>query len=133
MWKTMFTLMKNNTGAVAPWEARPAKKGAYQAGQVLTVSGGMLAPITTLSTKTPEFLCMQSKTVEEAGDSLNVVAIDKDTVYEADLIDNASGLNLGEKMAVAAGGLGVTTGAGTFFVLDWDGIEIGDRVRGRFI
>ena len=49
----MFVPVKSNTGAMLPWEYLGAAADTYQAGQMLTVTGGKLAKLSGASTTTP--------------------------------------------------------------------------------
>ena len=58
----MFVPVKSNTGAMLPWEYLGAAADTYQAGQMLTVTGGKLAKLSAASTTTPPYLCMADVT-----------------------------------------------------------------------
>ena len=49
----MFVPVKSNTGAMLPWEYLGAAADTYQAGQMLTVTGGKLTKLSAASTTTP--------------------------------------------------------------------------------
>ena len=43
-----FIPVKSDNGAVLPWEYMPAAAGTYQAGQLLSMSGGQLAALSRI-------------------------------------------------------------------------------------
>ena len=95
----MFVPVKSNTGAMLPWEYLGAAADTYQAGQMLTVTGGKLAKLGAASTTTPPYLCMADVTEVQVGED----------------------------------GLTVAQGSGTFELVDVEGTQAGDTVRGRFV
>lgn len=129
----MFLPHTSDHGAVLPWEYMPAAAGTYQAGQLLTVSGGQLAAISAASATTPGYLCMASVTVE-AGGNVPVTRITDDQIYETTLSAAADSAAIGTKLRISAGGLQADAGAaGTFEITYIDGTAAGDMVRGRFV
>lgn len=129
----MFLAVKNDTGAVQPWEYLAAIAGTYKAGQLLRWDSGCLWPIDDACTNTPPYLCMADVTVEDDG-IVPVVRVSGDTVYETQLSANAAHAEPGVKLQVSAGGL-LADGAaeGTFEIVTLDGPDKGDTVRGRFV
>lgn len=129
----MFLPHTSDHGAVLPWEYMPAAAGTYQAGQLLTVSGGQLTAISAASATTPGYLCMADITVE-AGDNVPVTRIQDDQIYETTLSAAATAAVIGTKLRISAGGLQADAGAtGTFEITYIDGTAAGDMVRGRFV
>lgn len=131
----MFFPIKNDSGAVLPWEYLAAEAGTYQAGQLLNLdtSTGYVEAISAEQTTTPPYLCMADITVADAGTPIPVTRISRDSIYETTLAAAASGTVTGGKLQVASGGLQATTGAGTFEVVALDGTQSGDTVRGRWL
>ena len=131
----MFFPIKNDSGAVLPWEYLAAEAGTYQAGQLLNLdtSTGHVEAISAEQTTTPPYLCMADITVADAGTPIPVTRISRDSIYETTLAAAASGTVTGGKLQVASGGLQATTGAGTFEVVALDGTQSGDTVRGRWL
>lgn len=129
----MFSPHKNGTGAVLPWEYIPAAAGTYEAGQLLTVTGGKLAAIDAAITTAPPYLCMGSITVED-GEDIPVTRITDDMIYMSTLSAAAEAAVVGTKLRISAGGKEVDAGAaGSFEVVALDGNQAGDIVYGRFI
>ena len=128
----MFSVHKNDTGAVAPWEYLGAAAGTYAAGQALTVTGGKLAAIAAASKTTPQYICMSDITVA-AGELVPVIRVANDTIYETKLTAAAEAATVGTKLEVSAGGLGVdAAAAGTFEVTYIEDTAEGAAVYGRF-
>lgn len=129
----MFSIHKSDTGAVQPFEYLNAAAGTYQAGQMLTVTGGKLAVISAASKTTPQYLCMANITV--TGDELVAVTrVKNDVIYETQLSAEAAAAVVGSKLEVSAGGLKVDAAAeGTFEVTYLAGTAAGDTVYGRFV
>ena len=128
----MFRVHTTDKGAVQPWEYLPAAAGTYQAGQMLTVSGGKLAAISAASAKTPEYLC-QAEVIAEDGQVIPVTRVANDAIYETSLSAAAETAVMGTLLRLSAGGLEVDGGAaGTFEVVRLDGKEKGNAVYGRF-
>lgn len=129
----MFSFHKNGTGAIVPFEYIPAAAGAYEAGQLLQVADGKLAPISAAQTTTPPYLNMGSITVED-GECLPVCRIMDDMIYVTTLSAEAASAAVGTKLRISAGGKEVDGGAaGSFEVVALDGTAMGDIVYGRFI
>lgn len=128
----MFVHCKGDTGAVPPWEHLRAAAGTYQAGQLLTVSGGKLAAISGALDTTPPYLCMAERTVED-GELLPVTRVSRDYIYETTLAAAAAGAAVGGMLQIASGGLKAETGSGTFEIVSLSGTAAGDTVRGRFV
>ena len=129
----MFLAVKNDTGAVQPWEYLVAAAGNYKAGQLLTVDGGLLKAVDAASATTPPYLCMADATVE-AEEVIPVVRVTGDTIFETQLSAAAEGAKVGTKLQVSAGGLLADAAAeGTFEIVTLDGTAEGDTVRGRFV
>lgn len=128
----MFTPYARDTAGALPWEYYPAAAGTYVAGQLLKISNGQLAAVSTASTTTPPYLCMADATVE-AGGMLPVVRVKHDTVFETTLSAAAESAAVGAKLQVAAGGLQANAATAGSFELVWaEGTEAGSTVRGRF-
>lgn len=131
-----FIPVKSDNGAVLPWEYMPAAAGTYQAGQLLSMSGGQLAALAAASTTTPPYLCMADKTVK-AGEPLPVTRISHDHIYETQLSAAAADTQIGDKLQVAAGGLKAavpgTGSSGTFELVSLEGTAADDFVRGRWV
>lgn len=129
----MFSPHTSDTGAVVPFEYMNAAAGTYQAGQMLTVTGGKLAAISAAHKTTPQYMCMANITV--TGDELVAVTrVKDDVIYETQLSAEAAAATVGSKLEVSAGGLNVDAAdAGTFEVTYLAGTAKGDTVRGRFV
>ena len=127
----MFLPIKSDTGALLPWEYLGAAAGTYQAGQLLTVTDGKLAALTAESTTTPPYLCM-ADVEAQAGQIIPVTRVEPGYIYETTLAGAYEGAQVGVKVQVAADGLTVEEGAGTFELVEVTGTQAGDRVRGRF-
>lgn len=129
----MFYPHSNDTGAVAPWEYLPAKAGTYQAGQLVNAASGKITPISAASKTTPGYLCMANVTLAD-GETLPVVRVQKNTIYETRLSAEAASAGAGTMLEVSAGGLQVDgTAAGTFEVVYIEDTAAGGLVRGRFV
>lgn len=134
----MFLPVKSDTGAVLPWEYLEAGAETYQAGQLLAISDGKLAKVTTL-TEVPAYLCMANKTVaaEDEGTTnalLPVTRIQEGAIYETTLSAAAEGAKPGVKAQIAEGGLETDgTEGGAFELVQVFGTAKGDTVRGRWV
>lgn len=128
----MFVPVKSNTGAMLPWEYLGAAADTYQAGQMLTVSEGKLAKLGAASTTTPPYLCMADVTATE-GQVIPVTRVEGAFLYETTLSAITADAKPGAKMQVAEDGLTVSQGAGNFELVDVEGTQKGDTVRGRFV
>lgn len=129
----MFRPHTSNNGAVLPFEYLPAAAGDYEAGQLLKVTDGKLAPIDAASTTTPAYLCMGKHTVAD-GENLPVTRVSDDVIYETNLGAEAADAVIGTKLQISAGGLTVDAGAvGTFEIAFIEGTAAGSVVRGRFV
>ena len=80
----MFVPVKSNTGAMLPWEYLGAAADTYQAGQMLTVTGGKLAKLSAASTTTPPYLCMADVTAAD-GQVIPVTRVEGAFLYETTL------------------------------------------------
>jgi len=121
-----FVHIKSDTGAVPPWEYKPADAGTYQVGQLLGVTDGVLTALAVFD-ETPPYLCMREDTIE-AGTILPVTRVSDDYVYETTLADGSEP-EIGDKLQITADGLQAEEGDGTFEVVLIDG----DRVHGRWV
>ena len=128
----MFVPVKSNTGAMLPWEYLGAAAGTYQAGQMLTVSNGKLAKLGAASTTTPPYLCMADVTAAE-GQVIPVTRVEGTFLYETTLSALYADAKPGVKVQVGEDGLTVAQGSGTFELVDVEGTQAGDTVRGRFV
>lgn len=128
----MFVPVKSNTGAMLPWEYLGAAADTYQAGQMLTVSEGKLAKLSGASTTTPPYLCMADVTAAE-GQVIPVTRVEGTFLYETTLSALYADAKPGVKVQVANDGLTVSEGSGTFELVDVEGTQKGDTVRGRFV
>lgn len=128
----MFVPVKSNTGAMLPWEYLGAAADTYQAGQMLTVTGGKLAKLSAASTTTPPYLCMADVTAAE-GQVIPVTRVEEAFLYETTLSALYADAKPGAKMQVADDGITVSEGAGNFELVDVEGTQKGDTVRGRFV
>ena len=128
-----FIPVKSDNGAVLPWEYMPAAEATYKAGHLLTVSGGKVTALTNASATTPPYLCMADVTVATAGDPIPVTRVSRDWIYETELNAALSTAAPGVKVQVAADGVSVATGKGTFELVSVEGTAKGDRVRGRWV
>lgn len=128
----MFLPVKSNTGALLPWEYLGAAADTYQAGQLLTVTGGKLTKLSGVSTTTPPYLCMADVEAGE-GQIIPVTRVEGAFLYETTLSAAYSDAKPGVKMEVAADGLTAAQGSGTFELVEVSGTQAGDTVRGRFV
>lgn len=129
----MFRHHSSIIGAVLPFEYLPAAAGAYEAGQLLNVSGGKLVAISAASKTTPPYLCMGKHTVAD-GENLPVTRVTTDVIYETELSAEAQTAVVGTKLEISAGGLMADgAAAGTFEVVFMEGTAAGSTVRGRFV
>lgn len=128
----MFVPVKSNTGAMLPWEYLGAAADTYQAGQMLTVSEGKLAKLSGPSTTTPPYLCMADVTAAE-GQVIPVTRVEGTFLYETTLSALTADAKPGVKVQVANDGLTVSEGSGTFELVEVEGTQEGDTVRGRFV
>lgn len=128
----MFVPVKSNTGAMLPWEYLGAAADTYQAGQMLTVTGGKLAKLSAASTTTPPYLCMADVTATD-GQIIPVTRVEGAFLYETTLSAVTAEAKPGAKVQVAEDGLTVAQGAGNFELVDVEGTQKGDTVRGRFV
>ena len=128
----MFLPIKSDNGASLPLEYFMAAAGAYQPGQLLEVSGGLLTAIAASTDETPPYVCMTLAEIA-AGTSLAVYRISDDWIYESELGEDIAGLAVGDKLEVEAGGLTAVGADGCFEVVQVYGELEGDRVRGRFV
>lgn len=128
----MFVPVKSNTGAMLPWEYLGAAPGTYQAGQMLTVTEGKLAKLSGASTTTPPYLCMADVTAAE-GQVIPVTRVEGTFLYETTLSALYADAKPGVKVQVGEDGLTVAQGSGTFELVDVEGTQAGDTVRGRFV
>lgn len=131
----MFSIYKSDAGNIQPWEyMEPATGATFAAGQLITVSGGKAAAVSSASTTAPEYLCMGP--VNDDG-LVPVSRITKDAIYETANSAANSGLAVGGKLKIAAGGLAVAAlgsgETGCFEVVAFDGTAAGDNVIGRFV
>lgn len=127
---------RNNDGHQMPWEHLEAAAGSYQIGQLLNVgTDGKLAALTAAATTTPPYVSMHEGTVE-AGALLPVVRVNGHGMFETTWSEKATGAVVGSKCQVSADGTQakfVSASPGTFEVVEMEGVEAGDRVRGRFV
>lgn len=129
----MFRPHTSNNGAVLPFEYLPAAAGDYEAGQLLTMSGGKLTAIAAACKTTPPYLCMGKHTVAD-GENLPVTRVSDDVIYETELGAEAAAAVVGTKLQVSTGGLTADAGAeGTFEVTFLEGTAAGSMIRGRFV
>lgn len=119
-------------GNLQPWEQLPAASGTYVAGQLLNVTGGKLAAISTACKTKPQYLCMADATVAD-GENLPVARVESDTVYVTTLSAAAEAAAVGSLLEVTAGGLQAdAAAAGVFELVYVGGTAAGDEVHGRF-
>lgn len=127
----MFLPHKSDNG-LQPWEYYPAAAGTYEIGQMLNVSNGQLTALSAASETTPAYVCMGRATVE-AGETLPVIRVTRDMIFESTLSAEAAAAKLGSMLEVSAGGLQVdATAAGTFEVVYIEDTAAGGVVHGRF-
>ncbi|GHU87150.1 hypothetical protein FACS1894202_00840 [Clostridia bacterium] len=140
----MFSIYQAGKSPQLSHTALPAAPGTYAVGQLLTLSGGKLAAISAARTTSAPYLCDFAGTIPaspvaglpplEGGDTIPVIPVEKNIVYETSL-SAAAVISNGDKLQIAAGGLQVNkTAAGSFEIVHAMGAaKIGDTVRGRFI
>jgi hypothetical protein len=129
----MFYPYTRDTGALQPWEEMPAKAGTYQAGQVLAVSGNVLAVCGAPMTTRPAYISMFSGTAID-NQVIPVIRVTERIVFKTELTADVENLSIGSKLQVSAGGEGVDgTAEGAFEVTAFDGKTAGSVVYGRFV
>ena len=128
----MFVPVKSNTGAMLPWEYLGAAPHTHQAGQMPTVTNGKLAKLGAAPTTTPPYLCMADVTAAD-GQIIPVTRVEGAFLYETTLSAVTAEAKPGAKVQVAEDGLTVAQGAGNFELVDVEGTQKGDTVRGRFV
>ena len=129
----MFLPHVNDRGTHQPWEYLPAAAGTYEAGQLLKLTSGKLAEVSSASTTTPPYLCQANITVED-GENVPVTRISDDVIYETQLNAAAASATVGTKLQVSAGGKKVDASAtGTFEVVYLEDTAADSIVRGRFL
>jgi hypothetical protein len=127
-----FCIVTTDGGHAQPWEHLAAKAGNYTVGQLLSVTDGLLTPLTADTATTPPYVSMSERTVAADGDILPVQRVVEGAVYETDLAAAAADAVPGGKLQIAAGGTQAKTGAGTFELVSLEGTDAGRRVRGRW-
>lgn len=123
---------KKIRGNLRSWEYLPAAAGSYKAGQLLKISDGLLAPLDAASTSTPPYLCQTDRVVAE-GETIPVVRVSLDAVYETSLSADAADAKIGTMLQVSVGGEQADAGAeGSFEVTYIEDTTAGAVVQGRF-
>ena len=123
---------KKICGNLRSWEYLPAAAGTYRAGQLLNVADGLLVSVDAASTSTPPYLCQADRTVAE-GETLPVVRVSLDAVYETVLSGDAADVQIGAMLQVSAGGETVDAqAAGSFEVVSLEDTTAGAVICGRF-
>ena len=129
----MFLNIKNADGAVLPFEKLPCSAITPKNGMAMTVTSGKLAIAS--GTTRPTYICVEEHgSAVTAGDEVTVVRVDEETVFETELSAAGTGLNIGDKVTIAADGLRVTatTTSGVAEIVYIDGTAVGDMVQVRF-
>lgn len=128
-----FLPVKSEHGAAPPWEYLPAKAAQFHVGQVVEVTGGLLAPVAGAVTKVPTYICMHEGMTVYEGQTVPVIRVSDDRIYETTLAADAGAAEVGGKLQVSVDGLQVESGDGAFEIVELDGAAAGDTVRGRFV
>lgn len=122
----MFKLYKRDTFSTAPIERVPAGVGAqYTPGQALMLTDGAAAT----ASGTPQYIAQGPA----AGDFVPCIRVHRDMVWETPLTASGTSLRVGDKVTLAADGLGVTatTTAGVAEIVQIDGTEVGCTLKVR--
>mgnify|MGYP003296270513 CR=1 FL=1 len=128
-----FIPMKNEDGALAPYEYLPCSAITPKIGMALTQTNGNLAIAS--GTTVPTYISMiECGAAVEAGTLIPVIRVDKGTIYETVLSAAGTSLKLGNKVTIAADGLRATatTTDGVAEIVAMDGTATGSKVRVRF-
>lgn len=128
-----FIPMKNEDGALAPYEYLPCSAITPKIGMALTQTNGNLAIAS--GTTVPTYISMTERnTAVTAGELIPVIRVDKGTIYETTLSAAGTSLKLGNKVTIAADGLRATatTTDGVAEIVAMDGTATGSKVRVRF-
>lgn len=115
------------------FEYLPAAKNlTLEVGTALCFEGGML--VVALGANVPEYISMTKKTTTSDGDTVAVMRVAKDVVYETELAADNAALALGEKYTIDDSGTKITatTADGVAQVVAFDGTNAGCKVRVRF-
>lgn len=114
-------------------ELMPCGAITPKVGMAMALSGGKLA-IAAGTTK-PTHICVEERAAACAdGELIHVISAEADVTFEAPLTAAGAALKVGDKVTVAAGGLGVTatTEGGTAQIVKICGTGVGEKVRVRF-
>ena len=113
------------------FEYLPAAAGSVEVGMALAFSGGKLQKVS--GTTKPEYLCMADLTAE-AGETIPVIRVSDDTIYETELSADSASIALGTKYTIDATGtmITATSASGVAEVVAFDGKTAGAKVRVRF-
>lgn len=126
----MIVFHSFDNGQTPPHEYLPGKEGeTFAVGEAVTLTAGALTKCA--ATATPDFI-----TVGTAGKDgiVPCVKVNEQTVYDAPLTVDGSALKLGDKVTLAADGLGVTAtkAGGVAQIVRMDGTGKDDIVGVRF-
>lgn len=129
-----FIPLKNEDGALAPYEYLPCGAITPKLGMALTQTNGNLAIAT--GTTVPTYISMiECGAAVSAGTLIPVIRVDKGTIYETTLSAAGTSLKLGSKVTLhASNGLQVTatTDSGVAEIVQMLGTTSGSKVRVRF-
>ena len=105
---------------------------ALEVGTALRFDGGVLVLAT--GANMPEYISMTKKTTLTDGETVAVMRVANDVVYETELAADNAALALGEKYTIddSGGKLTATTADGVAQVVAFDGNTAGSKVRVRF-
>ena len=120
-------------GGLTPWEEQPCSAITPKIGLALYMSSGKLA-ICPATTK-PAYISMEERDeAVTAGELINVIPVDDETLYETQASVSISSIVPGDKVTIASDGLRVTATktSGVAEVVDYDGTAAGAYVYVRF-
>lgn len=123
----------HDDGQPKPFEYLPAGAGlALEPGTALVFASGVLA-LATGATK-PTYICQAKIEATEAGQTVPVIRVDGDCVFETELSEASTGIARGEKYTIDATGgkLTATAEGGVAEVVCFEGTATGSKVRVRF-
>ena len=134
----MFNLKKIENGRmnVPEPEYFDAKANTeIQVGQALVLTGGVLTPISSGTTR-PEFISLGYISASKEKREIPVARVNDEQVYEVPVSEEPDGLTVGDKVTLDADGLSVTakTDSGVATIVNLKGAaEIGDKILVKFV
>lgn len=103
----MFVPHTSDNGGVPPFEYHEVSAITPKLGMLLDISNGKLA-IASASAKPQYVSCVETAAALTAGDIIPVMRVQEEIVYETVLTANGADLLEGDKVTIAATGMGVT-------------------------